>query len=153
MKLPGRPLLALLAVGICAFPVAAFALREDPAPAKESESARKERKVRHLFEVMGQREMMKRTTTVGTESFAKMGLPDSFTQAFLDKFDYDRMIDITVEVYVEKLEEATIDALVTFHESEMGKLYVAALPDISVETLRAGTKYGEELALEIVQGK
>jgi hypothetical protein len=154
MKLSRHPLLAVLAVAACAFPVAAFALREDPAPAKEeSESARKERKVRQLFELMGQRELMKRTTTVGTESFAKMGLPDSFTQSFLDRFDYDRMIDATVEVYVEKLEEATIDALVAFHASEQGKLYVAALPDISVETLRAGTKYGEELALEIVQGK
>ena len=153
MRLARQPLLACLAVAACAFPVAAFAFREDPAPAKESESARKERKVRRLFEVMGQRDLMKRTTTVGTESFAKMGLPDTFTQAFLDRFDYDRMITATVEVYVEKLEEETIDALIAFHESEQGKLYVAALPDISVETLRAGTKYGEELALEIVQGK
>jgi len=153
MTLPRQPVLALLAVAVCALPVAAFAWREDPAPAKESESARKERKVRQLFELMGQRELMEKSTEVSTESFAKMGLPDTFTEAFRDRFDYDRMIDITVEVYVEKLEEATIDALVTFHESEQGKLYVAALPDISVETLRAGTKYGEELALEIVQGK
>ena len=153
MSLTCRPLLACLTVAVCALPVAAFALREDPAPTKESESARKERKVRHLFELMGQRELMKRTTAVSAESFAKMGLPDSFTQAFLDRFDYDRMIDATVAVYVEKLEEETIDALVAFHETEQGKLYSAALPDISVETIRHGAKYGEELALEIVQGK
>lgn len=153
MNLPRLPLLACLTVAVCALPVAAFALREDPAPSKESESERKERKVRHLFELMGQRELMKRTTTVSTESFAKMGLPDTFTEAFLDRFDYDRMIDATVEIYVEKLEEETIDALVAFHESEQGKLYTAALPDISVEAMRHGAKYGEELALEIVQGK
>lgn len=80
MYLPCRPLLAFLTVAVCALPVAAFALREDPAPAKESERARWERRVRHLFELMGQRELMKRTTEMSTESFAQMGLPKSFTE-------------------------------------------------------------------------
>ncbi len=153
MTLPRQPLLALLAAAACALPVAAFALREDPAPTEQSESARKERKVRHLFELMGQRELMKRSTEVSSEAFAKMGLPDSFTEAFLDRFDYGRMIDATVAIYVEELEEETIDALVAFHESEQGKLFVAKLPEITVATIRQGSKYGEELALEIVQGK
>lgn len=150
---PFRSTVALLAVCVCALPVAALALREDPAKTEESESARKERKVRRLMEAMNQRESMEQSTKASSEAFGKMGLPESFTEAFLDRFDYERMIDMTVEIYVEKLEEETIDALLAFHESEQGQVYAALLPEISVAALRGGQKYGEELAGEILQGK
>jgi hypothetical protein len=149
---PFRSLAAVLAVCAFALPVAAFALREDPQKSEESESDRKERKVRRLFEAMNQREVMEQSTKAGTEAFAKMGLPDSFTESFLDRFDYDRMIDAVVEIYAEKLEEETIDALIAFHESEQGKVYASLLPELSVATFRVGQKYGEELATDIVQG-
>jgi hypothetical protein len=149
---PVRSFVALAAVCAIALPVAAFALREDPAQAEESESDRKQRKARRLFEAMNQREVMEQSTKAGTEAFAKMGLPDSFTESFLDRFDYDRMIDASVEIYAETLDEETIDALITFHESEQGKLYAGLLPELAVATFRVGQKYGEELALEIIQG-
>lgn len=153
MNLRTRSILVLVAAAACALPVAALVAREDPKPAEETAEARKERKVRRLLEAMNQREAMEEATEASSEAFAKMGLPESFTEAFLDKFDYDRMIDATVEVYVAELEEETIDALVTFHESEQGKIHAAALPKITVATLRAGQKYGEELAREIASGK
>jgi len=148
-----RSTVLLLTLSAVALPVTAFALREDPPQTEESESARKERKARKLMEAMSQREVMEQTTAVGAESFAKMGLPDSFTDAFLDRFDYDRMIDETVEIYAEKLEEETLDALLAFYESEQGQVFVAEFPAISVAIVRTGQKYGEELATEIVQGK
>lgn len=148
-----RPTILLLAIAAVALPVTAYALREDPAPTEESESARKERKARKLLEVMNQREVMEQTTVVGTEAFAKMGLPESFGEAFIDRFDYDRMIDETIAIYAEKLEEETLDALVKFYESEQGQLFVAELPAISIASLRMGQKYGEELATEIIGSK
>ncbi len=154
MKLrPVRTFVALIAVCAIALPVAAFALREDPAKTEESESERKERKARRLFEAMNHREVMEQSTEAGAEAFAKMGLPDSFTESFLDRFDYDRMIDATVEIYADKLEEETIDALLAFYESEQGKVFAELLPEITVAALREGQKYGEELATEIMQGK
>lgn len=154
MKLrPVRTFAALIAICAIALPVAAFALREDPAQTEESESARKERKARRLFVAMNHHEVMKQTTTAGAEAFAKMGLPDTFTESFLDRFDYDRMIDSSVEIYADKLEEETIDALIAFYESEQGKVFVELLPEITVAALREGQKYGEELATEIMQGK
>ena len=148
-----RSTVVLLAVCAFALPVTALALREDPPKTEESASARKERKARQLLVAMNQREAMEQATQASSEAFAKMGLPDTFTEAFLDRFDYDRMIDATVEIYVEKLEEETLDALIAFHESEQGKVYAAAVPEITVAAMRAGQKYGEELAGEIVQGK
>lgn len=150
---PVRSIVALVAVCAIALPVTAFALREDPPQAEESESARKERKTRHLFELMNQREVMVQSTEAGAESFAKMGLPDTFTEAFLDRFDYDRMIDANVEIYVDKLEEETIDALIAFYESEQGKVFVELLPELTVAAFREGQKYGEELGMEIAQGR
>lgn len=153
MNLRTRSLLVLAATAACALPVAAYVAREDPAPAEETAAARKERKVRRMLAAMKQRESMEAATKASSESFGKMGLPESFTEAFLDRFDYDRMIDATADVYVDELEEGTIDALIAFHESEQGQLHAAALPRITVATLRAGQKYGEELATEIASGK
>jgi hypothetical protein len=150
---PIRSFLALIVVCAIALPVAAYALREDPPKSEESEAERKERKVRRLFEAMNQRDVMEETTKASAEAFGKMGLPDDFTDSFLDRFDYDHMIDMNVEIYVDKLEEATIDALLAFHESEQGQVFAALLPEISVAALRKGQKYGEDLALEIIQGK
>ncbi len=148
-----RSPIALLAACALALPVTALAFREDPAPPEESKSERKERKAQELMEAMHQREVMEKSTIAGSEAFAKMGLPESFTEAFLDRFDYDRMIDETVEIYAEKLEEETLDALIAFYASEQGQLFAAELPAISVAGLRMGQKYGEELATEIIQGK
>lgn len=154
MKLrPVRSIVAIVAVCAIALPVAAFALREDPPKTEESESARKERKARRLFEAMNQREVMEQTTKAGAEAFAKMGLPDSFAESFIDRFDYDRMIDMSVEIYADKLEEETIDALIAFYESEQGQAFAELLPEITVATFREGQKYGEELGMEIAQGK
>lgn len=154
MKTPSfRPTFVLLAVCAFAVPVAALALREDPPKTEESASARKERKVRRLLVAMNQREAMEKATVASSEAFAKMGLPETFTEAFLDRFDYDKMIDVTVDIYVDKLEEETIDALLAFHESEQGRVFAGLLPDITVAALRSGQKYGEELAAEILQGK
>lgn len=150
---PFRSTIALLAVCTFAVPVAALALREDPPKTDESASARKERKVRRLLTAMNQREAMEKATVASSEAFAKMGLPETFTESFLDRFDYDKMIDVTVDIYVEKLEEETIDALLAFHESEQGQVFARFLPDITVAALRAGQKYGEELATEIARGK
>lgn len=154
MKLaPVRSSVALLALASLALPVAAFAMREDPPAVEETAEARKERKIRRLMTAMDHRKVMEESTKVAVEAFAKMGLPESFSQQFLDDFDYDRMIDETVDVYAEHLEEETVDALIAFYESDQGKVFVAALPDISTQAIRAGQKYGEELALEIAQGK
>ena len=148
-----QPTVLLLAVSAIALPVTAYAVREDPAPTEESESARKEKKARQVVEGMNHRAVMEQSTIAGAEAFAKMGLPESFTEAFLDRFDYDRMIDETVEIYAEKLEEETLDALIAFYASEQGQLFAAELPAISVAGLRMGQKYGEEFATEIMQGK
>lgn len=148
-----RHTVLLLTLSAVALPVTAFALREDPPAAEETEAVRKERKARKLLEAMNQREVMEQTTVAGAEAFAKMGLPESFTEAFLDRFDYDRMIDESVDIYAEKLEEATLDALIAFYTSEHGLIFAAEMPAISVAGLRVGQKYGEELATEIAQGK
>ncbi len=152
-QFPFRPTVLLLVISAVAVPVTAFVLREDPATAEESESERKERKARKYLELMNHRQVMEETTVVSTEAFAKMGLPESFTESFTDRFDYDRMIDEAVEIYALKLEEETLDALIAFYASEQGQVFAGELPEISVAILRKGQTYGEELAIEIMQGK
>ena len=126
---------------------------EDP-PAEETAAEREERKLRALFEAMKQREIMEASTRVSAEAFTEMGLPETFTEEFLDRFDYDRIISGTLERYVAHFEEETIDALLAFYASEQGKVYAEAMPELTVELIRLGQAYGKELALEIAgQGR
>lgn len=61
---------------------------------------------------------MENCTFLRSGVFAAMGLTDSFTETLLDRFAYDTLIDATVDIHAEKLEEATFDALIALHETE-----------------------------------
>lgn len=131
-------------------------IEQDPAAEEneeESAAERRLRKVRALFAAMNQRAVMEASTRVSAEAFAEMGLPDEFTREFVERFDHDLMIERSVEVYLERIEEETVDALLAFYEGEQGKLSAAALPELTVELIRIGQAYGKELALEIAQGR
>jgi len=81
------------------------------------------------------------------------GAPPEYAQKFKDHFDLDGMIESTVEVYVKHLEEPEIDALLKFYTSEEGQKIAAAMPDITVDAMKAGQEYGKRAAEELGSGK
>ena len=122
---------------------------QDKPAAKEDPLERKKGKVRELMSVMKTREIAEKSMDIALES---SGAPAEYTQKFKDNFDFDGMIESTVGVYVKHLEEDEIDALLKFYTSDSGKKVAAAMPEITVESMKAGQEYGKRAA-EALSGK
>jgi uncharacterized protein len=120
--------------------------QDKPAAAKEeTQKERKLRKVRELLASMQQREIAEKSMDVMLES---MGAPKEYAQKFKDAFDFDGMIESTVAVYEKHLDEEEIDAMVKFYASDSGKKIAAAMPDITIDSMKAGQEYGKRAAEE-----
>jgi len=128
---------------------AAPARAQDKPAAKEDPLERKKNKVRELMAGMKTREIAEKSMEIALES---TGTPTEYARKFKENFDFDGMIESTVEVYVKHLEEAEIDALLKFYTSESGKKVAAAMPEITVEAMKAGQEYGKRAA-EALEGK
>lgn len=127
---------------------------QDPAPeaGKETAEARKEKLVRKYLELTRSRECSERTMDVMLEGFEKMPmLPEGFAQRFKESFDLDQVIEFTVPVLMEHLDEETIVSAIAFYETELGKKLAEAQPTILVETARAGQAYGEKIGAQVAQ--
>lgn len=138
--------LAALALTPLAFPVLAEDEAQDPA-------ARKREKVERLLELTATRVITERTTETMAGTFEKMGLPPEFGERFVDRFDVDHVLEFTIDSYVEHLEEETIDAMIVFYESEHGRKLSAVLPDLTIELMEKGQRYGEEIGKEVASGR
>lgn len=128
----------------------ATARAQDKPAAKEDPVERKKNKVRELMTAMKTREIAEKSMDIALET---SGTPPEFIQKFKDVFDFDGMIESTVEVYVKHLEEEEIDALLKFYNSESGKKISAAMPEITVESMKAGAEFGKRAAEALGGGK
>jgi len=115
--------------------------------------ARKRRKVQELMDKMGMRDTAKRSFEQMLTNFEALTMPDGFVEKLKARFDIDAMLGVSIDVYCEKLDEKTIDAMTAFYETEEGKKLAAALPDITVECVKRGQEYGKTLATDILQGR
>ena len=129
--------------------LSAPARAQDKPAAKEDPIERKKTKVRELMASMKTREIAEKSMDIALES---AGTPPEFVQKFKDNFDFDGMIESTVGVYVKHLEEEEIDAMLKFYKSESGKKIAAAMPEITIESMKAGQEYGKRAA-EALGGK
>jgi hypothetical protein len=129
---------------------ASAAVQDKPAAKAEDPKERKLRKVRELLASMNTRAISEKSMSSMLES---MGAPAEYAQKFKDAFDFDGLIDQTVEIYAKHLEEEEIDALNTFYKGESGKKISAAMMDITIETMKAGQELGKKAAEDIAGGK
>jgi len=145
-------LVSALIVLPCAFGLglSAPARAQDKPATKEDPLERKKQKVRDLLGAMKTREIAQKSMDIALES---AGAPPEYAQKFKDNFDFDGMIESTIGVYVKHLEEPEIDALLKFYTSESGKKVAAAMPEITVESMKAGQEYGKRAVEALGGGK
>ncbi len=132
------------------FSAAAPARAQDKPAAKEDPLERKKGKARELMKSMKTREIAVKSMDIALES---TGAPAEYCQKFKDHFDFDAMIESTVEVYVKHLDEDQLDALLKFYTSEVGQQIAEAMPEITVDAMKAGQEYGRRAAEEAAGGK
>jgi uncharacterized protein len=128
----------------------AAAQEKQPAKAQEDPAKRKLRKVHELLASMKTREISERSMDVMLEA---AGAPKEYAEKFKGQFDFDGMIDSTAEIYAKHLEEDAIDALQDFYKTELGKKVAAAMPEITIESMKAGQEYGKRAAEGMGTGK
>ena len=143
-------LLSLPAAFLVSSAASARAQEKSATAKEETPKERKLRKVRELLASMHQREIAEQSMDVMLES---MGAPEEYAKKFKDAFDFDGMIESTVAVYEKHLEEEEIDAMVKFYASDSGKKIAAAMPEITIDAMKAGQEYGKRAAEAAAGGK
>jgi hypothetical protein len=128
---------------------------QDPAPSaqapQETDRERLERKMHQLLKDNGTEAMQKRVMQGMLGQFEKQGLPPEFGEKFMARFDLDHVMDLAAKVYVDHLDEATIDAIMAFYATPGGRKLAEATPDITVELTQASMEYGQKIGLEVVE--
>lgn len=127
-------------------------LQDKPAAKDKDEdpAKRKLRKVHEALESMKQREIAEKSMDVALES---AGAPKEYAEKFKQAFDFDGVLDATAEIYAKHLEEEEVDALLAFYKGDAGQKIAAALPEITIESMKVGAEYGRRAAEEIGSGK
>ena len=148
-----KPLL-LLAVPVLISGLATFdrpdAVRPIEVP-EETDAERIDRKVRELLNLIGAESLMQDSTEQMADAFREIpGLPEGFLDKFLEMVDYQELLDLTIPIYVENLDEATIDATIAFAKTEHAKKLYAAQPAIVQESTAIGMQWGQELAARVL---
>ncbi len=153
-----KPLLLLavpvLISGLVAFDRPGAGATQDVRPIEvpeETDAERIDRKVRELLNLIGAESLMQDSTEQMADAFREMpGLPEGFLDKFLEMVDYQELLDLTIPIYVENLDEATIDATIAFAKTEHGKKLYAAQPAIVQESTAIGMQWGQELAARVL---
>lgn len=123
-----------------------------PAGAQEGkkEMSPKEKKVRHFLALNGAEAQAKQQFEMMIEQFDMMpGLPPGFGKKFQQMTSPQDLVDMIVPIYMEKVEDSTLDAMIAFYESEEGKKLSAAMPEILKRSTEAGQKWGMEMAMKV----
>lgn len=150
LAIPASAAIARFGPGRVASPATAAAPAQDP-KAEETPRQRLERKVEKLLELNGVKAVQERSVEQMLEQLRKAGLSPAYLDAFQERFDLDEVMKINVRVYADNLEEETVDGLITFFGSEVGKTFATAFPKITEESLAAGMEYGQRVGQEAAE--
>lgn len=134
-------LLAALVLTLGAPSTAAPAVQDTP------DRSANEKKIRKLLEMTGSAAMGKQVMDTMLNSFSRTpGLPDGFIEKFKETAQPDKLVELIVPIYLNNLDEETIDAAIAFYASPAGKKFIKAQPVIVQQSMAAGQKWGAETA-------
>jgi hypothetical protein len=134
-------LLAALGLTLGVPSTAAPAVQDTPA------ASAKEKKIRKLLEVTGSSAMGKQVMDAMLNSFSgNPGLPAGFIEKFKETAQPDKLVELIIPIYLNNLDEETIDGALAFFETPAGKKFIKAQPTIVQQSMAAGQKWGAEMA-------
>lgn len=126
-----------------------FGLSSTAAPAVQDtpEASAKEKKIRKLLEMTGSAAMGKQVMDAMLNSFAgNPDLPAGFIEKFKETAKPERLIELIIPIYLNNLDEETLDGTIAFFDSPAGRKFVKAQPVIVQQSMAAGQKWGAEMA-------
>jgi hypothetical protein len=152
-----RPFVVAALLAAAALAPAALAL-QDPAPAPkpaapaaDDAKARKDAKVKRMFELSRWEEQVLKGMDAAFEQQENMGvLPKSFAKKFRKAADMDALKAIAMEIFSELYDEPTLDGLIAFLETDAGKKYAEANLKIMAVVQEKITPWAMETAQKVM---
>ncbi|MBI3268388.1 MAG: DUF2059 domain-containing protein [Planctomycetes bacterium] len=147
---------AVLAVGLLA---PAFA--QDPsgakgevAPAAAAPAAPaddREPLVRKILDITGASKMgMQVMNAMMERSKQDPNLPPGFGEKFVAMAKPEDMTNLIGQIYLKHLDRETLEAMLKFYESPAGRKMIEKQPVIMQESMAAGQRWGQELAMKVL---
>ena len=115
--------------------------------AARADDVKKEKMARELMELTGSADLGKQMMEGMTAQFrTQPGVPADFVEKFLELAKPEDLVNMVVPLYVKTFDEETLQAAIDFYKTTAGKKLVAALPQITQESMVLGQQWGMELA-------
>lgn len=119
-------------------------------PAAAADDAAKEKLARELMALTGAADMGKQVMEgMMAQLAANPSIPQEFADKFLELAKPEQLLDLVVPLYVSAYDEKTLKAAVTFYKTPAGRALVAAMPQITQESMVLGQQWGMELAGQV----
>jgi len=119
----------------------------------ESSVEDKEAKVRKLLELTGAGDMGKQVADAMMDQFATMpNLPPGFAEKFKQLAQPSQLVDLIVPIYMKHLDAPTLDAAIAFYSSPAGRTLASKQSVLVQESMQAGQQWGQNLAMQVLQG-
>jgi len=105
-----------------------------------------------LLKISGSIKLADQMITAMIPQYKKLvpSIPDVFWDKLIEKINMDDFLYLCVPVYSKYYTHDEIKQLINFYESPLGKKMIEVTPLLSQETMLIGGKWGEKLALDIV---
>ena len=130
---------------------------QDPKPAAAAQdpkagAAAKEAKVRELLEATGAAQLGKQTMEQMMQAFEAMpNLPEGFAAKFLEMAKPEQLVEMIVPIYMKHIDTNDLYTLLAFFRTPTGKRWIQAQGPMMKDSVEAGQKWGQELAMKVME--
>jgi uncharacterized protein len=112
-----------------------------------------EQKIRELLEItdasamatQGMQQMMGYFKTSFTD------VPDEFWDGVMTEADADSLIELIIPIYAKYYTLEDLEQLIAFYQTPLGQKMLQVQGPIAQESMTAGTQWGEELGMKVMQ--
>jgi uncharacterized protein len=111
----------------------------------------KEQKVRRLLVLLKVGDVAKQMAGAMIDSFkgSMPEVPEEVWTAFMAKVKGEELIELLIPVYSRNIEEADVDALLTFYSSPAGQRFIGKQSLIMQESMAVGEQWGAKLGRQV----
>lgn len=116
------------------------------APAFAGDDAKKEELALELMALTGSADLGKQVLDGMLAQFrAQPGLPPGLVDKIQELARPDEILALVVPLYVKTYDQKTLEAAIRFYKSPEGKKLVAAMPQLTQESMAVGQQWGTQL--------
>ncbi len=119
-------------------------------PAAAADDAAKDALARELMALTGAADMGKQVMEgMMAQLTNNPQIPQEYADKFLALAKPEHLVEMVVPLYVKAYDLKTLQAAVDFYKTDAGKALVAAMPQITQESMVLGQQWGMDLAAQV----